>query len=537
MGLPTSYYRSRRPITKNIRIHLRVEQLEARAVPAGYSPSQMLHAYGFDKLPYDGAGQTIAIVDAYDNPNIGASLTAFNQRYGLPAAIFEKAMPQGKPVADPDWGFEIALDVEWAHAIAPAAKILLVEAKSASYSDLLGAVSYAVGRGASVVSMSWGSSEFAAETGANYDGKFASLLAANPNVTFVASSGDSGTTSWPAVSPYVIGVGGTSLQLDSAGNMISEVSWGNGKRSVRSGGSGGGTSLYENKPSYQNALVSGTKRKSPDVAYDADPNTGVNVYDISSGGWWEVGGTSAGAPQWAGLIALANQARASVGKSPLSSYSQTLPALYGLDASYFHDITSGSNVNGSATAGYDVVTGRGSPRADLIVAALAGVSTSATTSTTTTTTTTTKTIFGTGHKHALISTAEIIVAISVRAPDQNVIGTSPTQTLQPQQNQTTFQTIGLPTLRTVIVAPSVYLSLLPDNSSVGDSAEAADENSSSTSPSTEVAQAAVSAVFLEGAPTLVYHAPADFSRTWEAPSATEGRPSSSMKRQYRAIAL
>src|SRR5207244_2794009 len=204
----------------------------------------------------------------------------------------------GYPALDTGWAGEIALDVEWAHAIAPGASILLVEANSASFADLLTAVDTAASYpGVSAVSMSWGGGEFSGESA--YDPHFS-----HPGVTFVASAGDSGTPpEWPSISPNVVSVGGTSLTLTSGGGYGSETGW-------RSGG--GGTSAYVPKPTYQTyvSTPSSTKRTGPDVAYDADPNTGVLVYDSVNGGWFAYGGTSAGAPQWAALVAIADQGRA-----------------------------------------------------------------------------------------------------------------------------------------------------------------------------------------------------------------------------------
>jgi hypothetical protein len=333
-----------------------------------YTPAQIRHAYGVDQLALDGTGQTIAIIDAYDDPTIVNDLTVFDQQFGLPAPpSFVKATPEGTPTYDSGWAGEIALDVEWAHAVAPGAKILLVEAKSASFGDLLSAVDYAVAQGARQVSMSWGGSEFKGET--NYDSHFN-----HPGVTFLASSGDSGAgVEYPAASPYVTAVGGTTLQLDSNGNRLAEVAW---------SGSGGGTSTIEARPGFQAGFLGGKRRGVPDVAYNADPNTGFYVYDSSSGGaWWQVGGTSAGAPQWAGMVALVNQGRASAGKVSLGSglaYG-TNTALYKLagSTSYtnpygdFYDITAGSN-GYPATVGYDVVTGLGSPVANKLVPDLIG---------------------------------------------------------------------------------------------------------------------------------------------------------------------
>ena len=351
----------------------------ATVSPTGLIPNQIRHAYGFDKLncSYTGTfgsstlcgnGQTIAIVDAYDDPNIQNDLNAFSNQFGLPTCTsangcFVKATPQGKPRSDAGWALEESLDVQWAHAIAPGAKIILVEAKTASFGNLLNAVDYAVNKGANQVSMSWGGSEFSSE--ANYDFHFN-----KNNVSFFASSGDSGSgTIYPSVSPYVVSVGGTTLNLDSFGNVTSETSW---------TGSGGGTSIYESEQSYQinYGISSNGKRDVPDVSYDANPNTGVPVYDSfgyqGSKGWFQVGGTSAGAPQWAAISAITNTARG----TPMSSTSYgTDTLLYGAatGSSYsvnYRDITSGNNGGFSAGTGYDLVTGLGSPLSNNLISYL-----------------------------------------------------------------------------------------------------------------------------------------------------------------------
>ncbi|HEV3415159.1 MAG TPA: S53 family peptidase [Pirellulales bacterium] len=322
-----------------------------------YSPAQIRHAYGFDQVSWNGAGQTIAIVDAYNDPTVAADLHRFDQQFGLPDPKLTVAqMTSGGrgPAANSGWDMEIALDVEWAHAIAPGASILLVEANSASLYSLLSAVDYARHQaGVSVVSMSWGAGEFNGE--GSYDSYF-TTPSGHAGVTFVASSGDSGApASWPSISSNVVAVGGTTLSLGSGGSYGSEKGW---------SGSGGGYSPYESEPSFQRGFQNTGHRSNPDVAYDADPYSGFYVYDSASGGsWYAVGGTSAGAPQWAGLIADANQGRAAAGRAPLSS---ALQAIYSLASADFHDITSGNN-GYAAGPGYDAVTGRGSPNANLVV--------------------------------------------------------------------------------------------------------------------------------------------------------------------------
>jgi hypothetical protein len=359
--------------------------------PPGLWPSQVRHAYGFDKLSLDGTGQTIAIVDAYSDSHIASDLTAFDNQFGIaaPPSLRQVSQTGGSSStvrSDPTGGWEVetALDVEWAHAIAPKANLLLVDASSASLSNLLAAVSYAASQpGVVAVSMSWGSNEFSGQQ--NLDSYF-TTPAGHQGVTFVAASGDNGTPAgWPASSPNVLAVGGTSLALDGSDNRTSEPAWSS---------SGGGYSAVYNTPSYQqtyaqssyvqntlnNQVLLAGSRGIPDVSYAADPSPGFAVYDSfpyfgTSYQWFSVGGTSAGAPQWAALIALADQQRGAAGS--LDGPSQVLPQLYTLAASStsyprdFYDVTTGSN-GFSAQAGYDLATGLGSPQANNLVPDLAG---------------------------------------------------------------------------------------------------------------------------------------------------------------------
>jgi subtilase family serine protease len=181
-------------------------------------------------------------------------------------------------------------------------------------------------------------------------------------VVFIASSGDAGgATEWPAVSPNVVAVGGTALSIsDSLGTYVGETGW---------SGSGGGISAYETKPSYQATVTqSSTKRTSPDVSFVGASSTPVAVY--VNGGWTAVYGTSVGAPQWAGIVAVADQGKVLGGQGTLDGRSQLLPALYSVSANDFHDVTSGSAGGNTAGPGYDLVTGRGSPVANLLIADL-----------------------------------------------------------------------------------------------------------------------------------------------------------------------
>lgn len=399
-GLAASHLIARSAAHIHIKPQLTVQAASNSTRYGGYglTPAIIRTAYEFSTTGNEGAGQTIAIVDAYDDPNIAKDLANFDQNFGIAGTnannpstdsqsvlrFLTKVNETGGttlPAGNASWAQEISLDVEWAHAVAPAANILLVEASSNSNTDLLKAAQFAATR-ASVVSMSWGGAEFSGENG--YDSTFAV-----PGVSFIASTGDTGgIKEWPAESPNVLAVGGTTLS-NSNGVYVSESAW---------SGSGGGTSGFEAKPAYQSNLTF-ANRSGPDVAFDANPNSGFAVYDSyryqSQAGWLVIGGTSAGTPQWAGLIATADQQRAayvdaggvSAPKAPLNSiadpsnpnYAQSVQAaLYGLfnsgvaySGSYFHDVTAGTAGSNTAAAGYDQVTGIGSPFAQNLIGDLA----------------------------------------------------------------------------------------------------------------------------------------------------------------------
>lgn len=328
--------------------------------PQGLSPAKINGAYGFSGAANDGAGQTIAIVDAFDDPNIASDLAVFDQAFGLPAPpSFQTIYASGvEPKTNNSWALEMSLDVEWAHAVAPGADLVLVEAKSDKNVDLLAAVDVARSiPSVSTVSMSWGSTEYAGEVAD--DAHFVTPQG-HQGITFVASSGDSGTPGlWPAMSPDVLAVGGTALKV-SGTTYVSESAWSR---------SGGGQSLYELEPAYQLGVQSSGYRSSPDVAYDASPATGVSVYDSTrlTPGWLNVGGTSVGSPQWSALLAIADQQRAQLGEDTID---QAQALMYQMPSGDFHDITAGANNVYAATPGYDLVTGLGSPKVNLLIADL-----------------------------------------------------------------------------------------------------------------------------------------------------------------------
>jgi subtilase family serine protease len=318
----------------------------ATGAPTGLSPATIKSVYSFSSSATAGAGKTIAIVDAYDDPTAEADLGVFSSTFGLPACTtangcFKKVNQNGGsalPRKDAGWSLEISLDIQWAHAIAPGAKILLVEASSNSFTNLLAAEDYARTH-ASYVSNSWGASEFSGESA--YDSHFA-----QSGVSFFVSAGDAGLPAeYPSASPNVISVGGTTLHF-SGSTFTGETGWSEG---------GGGCSAYENATSAQSSFGQygqvgcGGLRATPDVSLDADPASGVSVYDTTryqgQSGWFTVGGTSASAPMWAGRAAAA-------GAVVNSAY------VYGSSISY-RDITSGDN-GASCLVGFDLCSGRGS---------------------------------------------------------------------------------------------------------------------------------------------------------------------------------
>ena len=344
--------------------------------PTGLPPSAIASVYNLSGLSSSstaGTGQIIAIVDAYHDPHALSDLNTFNAQYGYPALstctsltqsgpCFEQADPQGTPRTNSGWVLEESLDIEWAHAEAPGAKIVLVEAASNSNSNLFGAVSYANSLGATEVSMSWGGGESSGETSFDADMTHAGTF-------YTASAGDSGHgAEYPAASPNVIAVGGTTLNGcsgTSCSGFTSETTWSS---------SGGGISSVEAIPGYQSgysgpvsgastiSALTGAKRGIPDVSFDANPSTGVSVYDSTSyqgqSGWFTLGGTSVGAPNWAGVLA--------AGKAAGSTALEGDSAIYsGGYKTNLRDITSGTNgtcgTDCTAGTGYDLVTGLGSP--------------------------------------------------------------------------------------------------------------------------------------------------------------------------------
>lgn len=321
------------------------------------------------QLPSTGGSGAIAIVDSYHFPTALADFNAFSQNFGLPKETSTNAISTGNrtfqvvyatgypPLSGGDyissWNLEAALDIEWAHAMAPNAKIYLVEAASDSISDLDSAVRIASRLpGVKEISMSWGGNEVPWEAWL-YDPIFTV-----PGVVYLASSGDSsGVMEYPAASPNVISCSGTSINRSTSGAFVSETGW---------NAAGCGPSAYEQRPGYQARIASivGAKRGVSDIAFDADPNTGVYVYDSTplwgESGWWILGGTSVASPALAGVFNLA----ASSGNGFAANTTQEESRLYASlgNPNAFRDITSGTDSRFSCHVGWDFVTGVGSPK-------------------------------------------------------------------------------------------------------------------------------------------------------------------------------
>lgn len=397
-----------------------------------YDPYQMRTAYGVDRLiaaGYDGTGKTIVIVDAFQSPNIQQQLAYFSSFYGLPAGTLTQYAPDGLPTFDQNdpnmlgWAEEISLDVLWSHAIAPGAKIALVLGKSNSDEDLISALKYAVDkRLGDVVSMSFGEADgcLGADLTAAWHNVF--VNATKQGMTLFASSGDQGalqpscdgsswikSTSSPASDPLVVAVGGTELHAadyclaslgcdptknPAAGTYQSEIAWNEGPAYGdyqdyfgSTLASGGGFSDVWNQPPYQSSTLPGGKQLGvPDVSYNGAVLHGVLTYLDIPGlpvGFYRFGGTSAGAPQWAAITAIADQkAGRSLGyiNGALYRIGRAKP----IYQATFFDVTSGTNsaleydssnnpvnVTGyNAGPGWDATTGFGSPKSDMLASNL-----------------------------------------------------------------------------------------------------------------------------------------------------------------------
>lgn len=404
-----------------------------RAVGQCFDPYQMRRAYGVDTLiakGFDGRGKTIVIIDAFDHPNLSRQFDVFNTFYGLPPVnagpgtpTFTEVAPDGLGGFNESWAFEISLDVEWAHAIAPGANIVLELAKDNSDLALISALNDAIDhdRG-DVVSMSFGESDtcLGPELTAAWHQAFVNATA--KGITLFASTGDEGAAQYtcdgdgwmkaassPASDPLVAGVAGTALQAadyclailgcdpaknPAAGTYLSETVWNEGKYGdfaqyfPATEASGGGFSTVWSEPPYQQGTIHGGKQRGVgDVSYNAAEGHGVLTYiDLPTlpAGFYAMAGTSAGTPQWAAITAIADQAAG-------HDYGFVNAALYKIGqnvrpySAAFHDVTIGTNsaiefdqnnnsvdITGyNAGKGWDAATGLGSPNATNLLPQLA----------------------------------------------------------------------------------------------------------------------------------------------------------------------
>jgi subtilase family serine protease len=327
-----------------------VRTLAPAATPSGLSPANLTSAYA---LPAGGSGATVAIVDAFDDPNAESDLSTYRSQYGLPACTtangcFKKVNSNGAtsplPTADTGWAGEISLDVDMVSAVCPTCHILLVEAASANDADLFTGINSAVTLGAKYVSNSWGGDESSSQT--SEDTSYLN----HPGVAITVSSGDEATgAEFPASSRYVTAVGGTSLtKSTSTSRGWTEKAWSD---------AGSGCSAYETKPTWQTVTTSCTRRAEADVSAVADPATGVAVYQTyGASGWSVYGGTSASSPIIAGVYALA-------GTPGSTDYPASYPYAHPAN---LNDVTTGNNGSCGAPictagTGWDGPTGLGTP--------------------------------------------------------------------------------------------------------------------------------------------------------------------------------
>lgn len=387
-----------------LKTHEGVAKKSVTRTPIVYAPAQIRAAYGLPPVPTDlsnltaaqaaalGAGQTIYIIAAFDNPALVDDLNSFSRSFNLPQCnevklpAVVRALPAApsnctvsvvhstagaglsdkKPAYDVLWALESALDVQWAHAIAPLARKVVIQARNALVGSLADSVRVANTFGPGVVSMSFVAQEAAFVKGSE-------PIFAQPNMTYIAAAGDYGyQANWPAVSPSVISIGGTTLNGYSAAGR-DETAW---------KGTGGAFSSQFPMPSWQSALLfpanAPKTRVGVDMSFNADPFTGQYISFTKLGAktptWYSMGGTSIGAPQVSGLIAVVNAQRALLGKPPVGKFHQNLytdfgPGL-GASAKSLNDITVGANgvcTMCTAKYGYDIPSGWGTPNAERLI--------------------------------------------------------------------------------------------------------------------------------------------------------------------------
>jgi subtilase family serine protease len=330
-----------------------------------YSPDQIRKCYGVDVLDPRARGQgvKVAVIVAYHYPGLQHDLDVYSEAFSIPKTKLQ--VTSLTRTQNRSWAIEACLDVQMVHMIAPQAEIHVVEAASATYNDLFLAIETAKNQGCSIVSMSWGASE--SKTSANYESHFTG------RVCYVASSGDAAMTlNYPATSPNVLSVGGTSTYLNEDGSRHHESCWAQ---------AGTGCSQVFYLPNYQTGLGL-CRRQTPDVSAIADPMTGVIIH--YNGLYYSTGGTSTSCPIVAGMIACANSLRINMGRQPLTTVASSTtcvqmfmyktlyvsPRLYPAN---FYDVITGTDGSYSAHTGYDECTGLGTVRANALVSSLASI--------------------------------------------------------------------------------------------------------------------------------------------------------------------
>jgi subtilase family serine protease len=359
-----------------------VQNVSHQNTPTGILPREFKAAYGFNQIRNQGQGVTIALVDAFKDPNITSDVAFYANYFHIAPCNFSVVI-LGNPLEGQGWDLEESLDAQQACALAPQANIILFEANSNSYTDLLTAVATAstAPYNAQVVSMSWGGSSASGEN--QYDTYFCNIVnGAGQPVTNVAATGDGGHgTIYPSTSPCVVAAGGTTLVPLTAAPLANPLSIDYGTESAWSG-SGGGIDPYETETSWQVTACAmyspNGDRCVPDIASDANPGTGVPVYDTYSyNGWVQVGGTSVATPDWGSFFTLVNSQRVLNGQNTLSMAASDLYTLYYQSnnySTYFHEITSGTNgscgLDCETGPYYNLVTGIGTYQASNLFAPL-----------------------------------------------------------------------------------------------------------------------------------------------------------------------
>lgn len=344
--------------------NIQIMNPEAVLSPTAYTPSQINSAYDISRIATNGlkgAGIKVGVIIAYHYANLQSDFNKFCTLYNLPNATLNITNLAGN-ARNSGWALEECLDVQMIHTTAPGASIYVYEAKSASITDLNKALQTAIKSGMDIISMSWGSSEYSSQSNSIFTGA---------NTCFLASAGDTSyQVCYPSSSSNVLALGGTNLQLNN-GIRSNETVWNS---------SGGGVSLYVQKPTYQaNFNSSYNTRCVPDISMVADPNTGVYVIcSAYSSSPISVGGTSASCPLFAGFLAIVNQLRIANNKSKLTTvtgYSNNLQnmlynSVYPNTKAAIYDIVTGNDSIFQASTGYDIISGIGSFNGEALCAAL-----------------------------------------------------------------------------------------------------------------------------------------------------------------------